>query len=64
MTNDRRLRGIGLASDGVRDYEYDAERNRTKRTSVATGAGTEYTADCRHRPTKVTQCIRPSRTAK
>ena len=42
-----------LASDGVYNYEYDDEGNRTKRTNISTGAVTEYTWDYRNRLTKV-----------
>jgi RHS repeat-associated protein len=42
-----------LASDGVYNYEYDDEGNRTKRTNISSGAVTEYTWDYRNRLTKV-----------
>ncbi len=42
-----------LLSDGLYNYEYDNEGNRTKRTSIATGEVTEYTWDYRNRLTQV-----------
>jgi RHS repeat-associated protein len=44
-----------LASDGVYNYDYDSEGNRTKRTNISTGAVTEYTWDYRNRLTSVTE---------
>jgi YD repeat-containing protein len=44
-----------LASDGVYDYEYDSEGNRTRRTRISDGTVTEYTWDHRNRLTKVTE---------
>ena len=41
-------------SDGTFNYEYDAEGNRTKRTSITTGEVTEYEWDHRNRLTRVT----------
>lgn len=49
-----------LVSDGTYNYEYDAEGNRTKRTTVATGAGdqpvetVDYTWDYHNRLTHLT----------
>ncbi|MDB9489241.1 phosphatase PAP2 family protein [Dolichospermum circinale CS-534/05] len=42
-----------LLSDGIYNYEYDGEGNRTKRTEIATGKVTEYVWDYRNRLTKV-----------
>ncbi len=42
-----------LASDGVNNYEYDKEGNRTKSTEIGTGKSTEYTWDYRNRLTQV-----------
>ncbi len=42
-------------SDGVFDYVYDNEGNRTQRTEIATGAVTEYAWDYRNRLTRVTE---------
>ncbi len=42
-------------SDGVFDYLYDNEGNRTQRTEIATGAVTEYRWDYRNRLTRVTE---------
>ena len=42
-----------LLSDGLFNYEYDAEGNRIKRTNIATGYVTEYTWDLRNRLTQV-----------
>ena len=38
-----------LLSDGIYDYEYYAEGNRTRRIEIATGAVTEYVWDHRNR---------------
>jgi RHS repeat-associated protein len=38
-----------LLSDGVYNYEYDNEGNRTKRTEIATGKVTQYVWDYRNR---------------
>jgi YD repeat-containing protein len=43
-----------LLSDGTYNYQYDAEGNRTRRTSVATGEVTEYEWDHRNRLVKIT----------
>ena len=43
-----------LLSDGIYDYEYDAEGNRTKRTTISTKETVEYVWDHRNRLTKVT----------
>jgi RHS repeat-associated protein len=43
-----------LTSDGVFNYEYDANGNRTKRTEIANGNVTEYVWNHRDRLTKVT----------
>jgi RHS repeat-associated protein len=42
-----------LLSDGVYNYQYDDEGNRTKRTEIATGKVTEYNWDYRNRLTQV-----------
>jgi RHS repeat-associated protein len=42
-----------LTSDGVFNYEYDANGNRTKRTEIANGNVTEYVWNHRDRLTKV-----------
>ncbi len=42
-----------LQSDGVLNYAYDAEGNRTKRTNIATGEVTDYTWDHRNRLVRV-----------
>ncbi len=41
-------------SDGTFNYEYDAEGNRTRRTSITTGEVTEYEWDLRNRLVRVT----------
>lgn len=46
--------GNRLLSDGTFDYEYDAEGNRTKRTTISTSAFVESAWDHRNRLTKVT----------
>jgi RHS repeat-associated protein len=43
-----------LLTDGVYNYTYDDEGNRTKRTEIATGKITEYVWDYRNRLTSVT----------
>jgi RHS repeat-associated protein len=43
-----------LLTDGVYNYQYDDEGNRTKRTEIATGKVTEYVWDYRNRLTGVT----------
>ncbi len=43
-----------LVSDGQFQYAYDTEGNRTRRTSIATGAVTEYEWDHRNRLVRVT----------
>ncbi len=43
-----------LLSDGVYDYQYDAEGNRTKRTLIADGSWVEYAWDYRNRLTQET----------
>jgi YD repeat-containing protein len=45
-----------LLSDGVYNYTYDNEGNRTRRTNIATGEVTEYTWDYRNRLTRVVIC--------
>lgn len=42
-----------LLTDGVYNYEYDDEGNRTRRTEIATGKVTEYVWDYRNRLTAV-----------
>jgi len=42
-----------LKSDGVYNYEYDEDGNRTKRTKISDGEVTEYTWDHRNRLTSV-----------
>ncbi len=42
-----------LLSDGTYNYQYDAEGNRTKKTSIATGASTDYTWDFHNNLIKV-----------
>jgi RHS repeat-associated protein len=53
-----------LTSDGVYNYEYDDEGNRTKRilliSGSPTGATTEYAWDHRNRLTKVTERTSPT----
>jgi RHS repeat-associated protein len=53
-----------LTSDGVYNYEYDDEGNRTKRILLVsgspTGATTEYTWDHRNRLTKITERTSPT----
>ena len=43
-----------VLSDGVYDYQYDAEGNRTRRTDIASGEVTDYDWDHRNRLTRVT----------
>jgi RHS repeat-associated protein len=43
-----------LLSDGAHNYEYDAEGNRTKRTTISTSETVEYAWDHRNRLTQVT----------
>jgi RHS repeat-associated protein len=43
-----------IASDGTYTYTYDADGNRTSRTSIADGSVTDYTWDYRNRLTEVT----------
>ena len=43
-----------VASDGTYTYTYDADGNRTSRTSIANGSVTDYTWDYRNRLTEVT----------
>ena len=43
-----------LLSDGVHNFEYDQEGNRTKKTTIATGDYEEYEWDHRNRLTAVT----------
>jgi hypothetical protein len=50
VTGDNNL----VLSDGVYDYQYDAEGNRTRRTHIASGEVTEYDWDHRNRLTRVT----------
>jgi RHS repeat-associated protein len=45
--------GNQILSDGTYDYTYDADGNCTSRTSIATGAVTEYTWDNRNRLVEV-----------
>jgi RHS repeat-associated protein len=42
-----------LLSDGVNNYQYDAEGNRISQTNIATGAVTNYQWDYRNRLTQV-----------
>jgi len=42
-------------SDGVYNYQYDAEGNRTTRTHIASNVVTEYTWDHRNRLVKITE---------
>jgi RHS repeat-associated protein len=42
-----------LLSDGIYDYTYDDEGNRTRRTEIATGKVTEYSWDYHNRLTSV-----------
>jgi YD repeat-containing protein len=42
-----------VLSDGVYDYQYDAEGNRTRRTHIASGEVTDYEWDHRNRLTQV-----------
>jgi len=42
-----------LLSDGVYDYEYDDEGNRTKRTKISDGSYTEYSWDHRNRLVRI-----------
>ncbi|MCD4823977.1 MAG: RHS repeat-associated core domain-containing protein, partial [Phycisphaerae bacterium] len=42
-----------LTSDGTYNYEYDAEGNRTRRITIATGETVEYSWDHRNRLTAV-----------
>ena len=42
-----------LLSDGVYNYEYDGEGNRTRRVEIATSAATGYEWDYRNRLTRV-----------
>jgi RHS repeat-associated protein len=42
-----------VLSDGVHNYEYDAEGNRTRRTHIASGEVTDYQWDHRNRLTKI-----------
>jgi RHS repeat-associated protein len=44
-----------LASDGVYNYQYDDEGNRTRRTRISDESVTEYTWDHRNRLTSVTE---------
>jgi hypothetical protein len=44
-----------LASDGVYNYTYDNEGNRTRRTKISDGSVTDYTWDYRNRLTNVTE---------
>ena len=44
-----------LVSDGVYNYTYDNEGNRTRRTRISDGSVTEYTWDRRNRLTNVTE---------
>jgi RHS repeat-associated protein len=50
-TNSGYVTGLNnrLLSDGIYNYEYDAEGNRVKRVSIATGEVTEYEWDYRNR---------------
>ena len=54
-TNSGYTTGINnqLLSDGIYNYQYDNEGNRTKRTEIATSKVTEYVWDYRNRLTKV-----------
>ncbi len=42
-----------VLSDGVYDYQYDSEGNRTRRTHIASGEATDYHGDHRNRLVKV-----------
>ncbi len=42
-----------LLSDGIYNYEYDKEGNRTKRTEIANGEVTQYSWDYKNRLTQV-----------
>jgi RHS repeat-associated protein len=42
-----------LLTDGIYNYQYDDEGNRTRRTEIATGSVTEYVWDYRNRLTSV-----------
>jgi hypothetical protein len=44
-----------MMSDGVYNYQYDDEGNRTRRTNITTGDYTEYEWDHRNRLTNVTE---------
>ena len=43
-----------MTADGTYTYTYDADGNRTSRTSIANGSVTDYTWDYRNRLTEVT----------
>lgn len=46
-----------MESDGTYDYEYDAEGNRTKQTSIASGDYRTFTWDHRNRLIAVTDYV-------
>ncbi len=48
--------GNRLMSDGVYNYEYDPEGNRTKRTKISDGSFDEYVWDYRNRLVSINSC--------